>query len=139
MSPPLTHELENRTALTSTTTGDAIVFSGAQPKVLQAELDVTAGGTDGTDFLDVTIQTQLKDGSWVDVIAFTQVAGNAADKTHFAKIVADEPQAMFEIGTSLSAGSIRHILGQKYRAVMTVTDGSGTPTFTFTIRLHAIR
>ena len=79
MAPPLTHTLQDGT-ITATTTGTEVRLS-EQPREMQFELDVTAGGTDGTDTLDVKIQTQLDNGSWLDIAVFTQILGSAPDKT----------------------------------------------------------
>lgn len=119
----------------ATGTGDATrmrrPFSG-----LVAILDVTAAATAAGDTLDVVIQTRLGD-DWVDVIHFTQVVGDGGTKIHVAKLSATEPQAMFEVASALAAGSIRHLIGDEWRAKWTVASATA-PSFTFSVTVVPI-
>ena len=108
-------------------------------EALEAVLDVTAGATEASDTLDVTIQAFVG-GVWVDVIHFSQVLGNAAVKRYFAKICGPEPQAMFEDAAALAAGSVRHLLSDSYRVKHTIVDGGGAAaSFTFSVKANYYR
>jgi len=98
-------------------------------------LDVTAGATTSGDKLDVTVQTKLDgpDGNqWIDVVAFAQTLGNAANKTHIEKISASVVEAGFEIGSALAAGNVRNLIGDVWRASWTVTNANAA-SFTFSV------
>lgn len=96
--------------------------------------DVTNADTDAGDTLDVFVQTQLDGTNWVDVAHFTQVIGTDAAKRFFAKLVPALAEAMFENATTLGAGSIRHLIGERFRARWVIVDsGDADQTFTFSV------
>lgn len=103
---------------------------------LIAVLDVTAAATGAGDTLDVVVQTRIG-SKWVDVVHFTQVVGNGGAKCHVAKVSGTEPQAMYEVGTALAAGSIRNVLGDQWRAKWTIASGTA-PSFTFSVTIAPI-
>ena len=99
---------------------------------LIAILELTNAHSASGDTLDVVVQTRLG-STWVDVAAFTQVLGNGTDTLQFvAKLSATEPQTLFGTATGLTAGNVRHILGDEWRAKWTI---AGTGTFTFSVTI----
>lgn len=101
---------------------DAIAFT----------LDVTAGQTDATDTLDVAVQTTIDGSTWLTVVQFTQIAGNAADKTYIEKISRTAAEAGFEIATALSAGEVRNLIGDTWRVSYVVAE-TNDASFTFSV------
>lgn len=98
------------------------------------ELDVTAGGADSSDKLNVYIQAQLKSGDWVDVMHFTEVLGDAPAKRHVCKIASGLAETTFEASAALASGAVRNILSDRWRCRWAVTSGNA-PTFTFSVTL----
>lgn len=126
-------------ARTADGTGEAVLASSVTERLvnrpykgLALVLDVTVDEATAADKLDVKVQTQLDGVNWVDVCAFTQHAGNAGETRYVAKLTRDLTQAMFTDGV-LSAGAIRNLLGNKWRAVWAVIDDSGSASFTFSV------
>ena len=107
-------------------------------------LDVTDANTDAEDKLDVYVQTMLDGTNWVDVVHFTQCAGNGGAKRYLAKITSQGAETMFESSTALAAGSVRNALGDQWRVRWDVTEagpggsGSGTGFVEFTFSVTAI-
>jgi hypothetical protein len=101
------------------------------------EFDVTAAATEAGDTLDMKIQTMVDGTNWIDVCTFTQVLGNGGAKRYFGKVCAATAQTMFENATSLTAGNVRHILGDTYRCAWAITDAS-TDNASFTFSVTAI-
>lgn len=95
-------------------------------------LDVTAGQTAAADTLDVTLQTELDGSNWVDVVHFTQIAGDDAEKRYHEKINAGLAEAGFEAAATLAAGAVRNMLGKRIRAKWTIVDDTD-PSFTFSV------
>lgn len=93
-------------------------------------LDVTAAATDVGDTLDVFVQT-LIGGQWVDVVHFTQVLGNGGAKRYFAKVSAGLAETMFENGSALAAGSVRHLCGDAWRGRYVFVDANANGSMTF--------
>lgn len=125
-------------ARTADGNGDTIRLLSQHSDVAEAGiafvLDVTAAATDSGDTLGVKIQTKMDGTNWVDVAAFTQVTGNGGAKRHFLKIVNSGSQSAFENGTALSAGSVRNLFGQDWRASWAITDAStDNASFTFSV------
>ncbi len=85
------------------------------------------------DTFDIVVQTLIA-GQWIDVVAFTQILGNDADKdqVHVAKIMSQTAEAMFEDAV-LAGGNVRHLLGTQWRARWTL-GAAGTMTFTLKIQ-----
>jgi len=127
------------TVLLASATKTATGNSQASPATLKDtaggivfELDVTAAATAVGDLLDVAIQTTIDGTNWVDVVAFTQVLGNGGAKRFYAKLSATEPQAVFEGSAAISAGSVRHLIGNQWAVKWTVASSSA-PSFTFSV------
>jgi hypothetical protein len=102
------------------------------------QLDVTAAATEAGDTLDVFIQTTIDGTNWIDVVHFTQVVGNGGAKRHIAKIDNTQPQAMFENGTALAAGSVRNIAGTAWRARWAIVDATTVGNVSFTFSVNAV-
>lgn len=98
-------------------------------------LDVTASATDAADTLDVYIQTKLDGTNWVDVVHFTQVAGNVgAAKRFIAKIAAGLATAEFENGTALGAAAVRNLIGDAWCVRWAIADsGDANSSHTFSV------
>jgi hypothetical protein len=131
-----------RTVLASTTETETGTQSGAvylpdAPNGYLFVLDVTAAATDAGDTLDVSVETALDGTNYVPAVAFTQATGNGGAVRHVAKVSASTAQAMFEASTSLSAGSVRHIIGDLWRVKWTIADAS-TDNASFTFSVSAI-
>ena len=122
-------ELKASGAETSTSAGTTSADLDKFPNTLGIELDVTTAATLAGDTLDVFIQT-LIGSKWTDVAHFTQVLGNGGAKRFLATISKDDGQTMFEVGSTLAAGSLRSVLGNQVRARW---DIAGTGSFTFSI------
>lgn len=96
-------------------------------------LDVTAAATATGDTLDVLVQTRIG-ANWVDVVAFTQVLGDGGAKRYYAKISATEAQDDFESASGLSAGAVRNLIGDEWRARWAITDADTEDvSFTFSV------
>lgn len=130
-------ELLASAARTATGEGAAVTINDAGDH-LSLQLDVTLAATEAGDTLDVFVQTTIDGTNWIDVVHFTQAVGNGGAKRHIAKISKMEPQAMFENGTALAAGSVRHILGEQYRVRWTIADVTtvGNVSFTFSVKAN---
>lgn len=100
-------------------------------RCLTFELDVTSAATVVGDTLDVTVQTRVDTVNWVDVVHFTQVLGNGGAKRFLATISTALNQTMYEVGTALTAGSVRNIFGDDWRVSWVIAGTS--PSFTFSV------
>ncbi|HXT57661.1 MAG TPA: hypothetical protein VN699_03455 [Pirellulales bacterium] len=97
------------------------------------EFDLTAAAAAAGDTLDVVIQTKSDQSNWLDVVHFTQALGNGGAKRYVAAISAGVNQAVVEtIGTALTAGNVRNIWGDEWRASWTIVNSSN-PSFTFSV------
>ncbi len=114
-----------------TDTGDEVALPGMVNGIVFV-LDVTAAATDNADTLDVTVQTLLDGTNWVDVVAFTQCAGDGGAKRHVAKVLAGAAESMFA-DTTLAAGNVRNLLGDKWRVSYAQADADSDGTFTFSV------
>lgn len=104
------------------------------PNAMAFILDVTSAGTDAGDTLDVKVETKLDGSNWVSICAFTQITGDGGAKRHVAKVVSSASESMFEDSSSLSAGSVRNLLGDAFRVSWTIADsGDGDQSFTFSV------
>jgi hypothetical protein len=128
--------LVSSAARTETGVSSAVYIPDAANAVV-FELDVTAAATEAGDTLDLKVQTMLDGTNWVDICTFTQVLGNGGAKRYFGKVCAETAQTMFETATSLSAGNVRHVLGDTYRCAWSITDAS-TDNASFTFSVTAI-
>lgn len=118
-------------AISGTTT--TAVFLPRPNNGIEFTLDVTAAATDVGDTFDISVQTLLDGVNWTDVIAFTQCLGNGGPKRHIAKLLTGTAQAMFEVGTALSAGNIRHLFGDQWRVKVTQVDANSNASFTYAV------
>jgi len=112
----------------------ALIYSGAEEQPMESSS--SSSSLDVPDTLDVFVQTTLDGTNWVDIVHFTQITGETA-KRHYAKVVSSEPQAMFEAGAALNAGSVRHLLGLQYRVRWEIVDGApGMPDLAFEFKVN---
>lgn len=117
-----------------TETGTA--SSSVRMPVMQAAafvLDVTADESTANDTIDVFVQTKIDGTNWVDVVHFTQHAGNAGAKRYTAKLTSHLATTEFENGTALGAAAVRHLIGDEWRVRWDVTDDSESASFTFSV------
>jgi hypothetical protein len=128
------------TMLAATTTPNGAVDSAGSavrlPGMVNAfvfVLDVTAAATDAGDTLDVKIQTKLDGTNWLDVVHFAQCLGNGGAKRHIEKIAAAPAFAGFEVGTALTAGNVRDLLGDDWRVKYDQVDADTDASFTFSV------
>lgn len=123
-------------ARTATGSGDAVRLLeglfGGPCRGMALVLDVTEAATAAGDTLDVAVQTKLDGTNWLDVAAFTQVLGNGGAKRYVAKLSGEQAQAMFEVGSALAAGSVRHLLGLEWRVRWTIAEADAA-SFTFSV------
>lgn len=130
--------LQASAAQTATSTGTTPVYAlPAMEKPVNGVvfmLDLTAAATESGDLLDVYIQTIYDATNWVDIVHFTQCAGNGGAKRYYVKVNADVAQAMFENGAALGAGAIRNLIGKQFRVRWTIVDaGTANASFTFSV------
>lgn len=119
--------------VTTTGTGTAAFIRDTTAGVL-LQLDVTAAATSSGDTLDVKVQTTIDGTNWMDVCYFTQVLGDGGAKRFVCKVSATEPQALFAATTALTAGNVRHVIGDQWRAVWAITDATTQDaSFTFSV------
>lgn len=118
---------------TSTGQGSALELRMFGYQSLYAILDVTAAAAAGTDTLDVVVQAQLDGTNWADAIAFTQVLGNGGAVRHVGKLVNSAAESMFSYAASLSAGNVRNIVADNWRASWTIAGGGADFTFSVSI------
>jgi len=131
--------LEASSAKTASSTGTTAIGGRGEFRAAEFELDVTVSDTDAGDTLDVFIQTTIDGTNWLDVVHFTQVIGTDTAKRFVAKIVGTLAEAMYEVASALAAGSVRHILGKRYRARWDLVDaGADNASFTFSITANFI-
>lgn len=107
-------------------------------------LIVSDANEDSGDTLDVYVQTKLDQTNWTDVVHFTQCTGSGGAVRHIGKVSASEPQAMFATSTALTAGAVRHLIGDEWRVRYDLTEGdsgsgsgSGVGLADFTIEVWA--
>lgn len=99
---------------------------------MQLVCDLTAAAADVGDTLDIKVQTQLG-GIWVDVCYFTQMLGNGGAKRFGAKLMGQTAFALGDIAGALTAGNIRHLLGDAWRVNYVVVDANANSAFTFAV------
>lgn len=129
------------TLLASTTTAAGAVDSqGAAvylPGMVRAYgfvLDLTNAATDVGDTLDVKVQTKIDGTNWLDVVHFTQILGNGSNTLRFIEKCAARPAfAGFEVGTALTAGNVRDLLGDVWRVKYDQVDADTDASFTFSV------
>lgn len=101
------------------------------PNALQLVLDVSAGATDNTDTLVVTVRTMIDGVNWEDIAAFTTVGGGSPIKRIVAKIVPRLGPGV-TADAALTAGQIRHLVGDRYMIAWTIVSGNAA-SFTFSV------
>jgi hypothetical protein len=112
--------------------GSAVNAPGGHVQAIVFTLDVTAAAAGGGDTLDVLIQTDLDGANWVDVVRFSEVVGGGGAKRFTEKIKAAVKEDGFEIGSALTVGTTRDLLGARYRVRWNLADaGGGVQSFTF--------
>ncbi len=119
-----------RTAATGT--GSAVRLAG-MVNALVFSMDVTVDESTAADKLDVYVQTMLDGTNYVDVVRFTQHAGNAGAKRYYAKIAANVALTEFENATGLGAAANRALLGDEWLVRWVITDDSGSASYTFSV------
>lgn len=114
-------------------TGDTVRLPDA-PNGYAFQLDCTAAATESGDILAAFVQTTIDGTNWIDVVAFNTCLGNGGAKRHIAKVSSESAQTAFEVGTALSAGTVRNIIGDLWRVRFTITDAStDNASFTFSV------
>ena len=99
---------------------------------MQLICDLTAASTDVGDTLDVKVQTFMG-GLWVDVCYFTQMLGNGGTKRFGAKLMGQTAFALGDIAGALTAGNVRHLLGDAWRVNYVTVDANANGAFTFAV------
>ena len=104
----------------------------------QAEflLVLTNAGTAAGDTLDVYIDGQMGDGTWVNIVHFTQILGNGADALKFVAICPRPGSTSEEnVTTDVTAGGTpRNFIGDRVRVRYAIVDANGaSATFTFKV------
>ncbi len=116
--------------------GDAVRLPGMVNAIMFV-LDVTAAATDVGDTLDVKVQTKVDGTNWLDVVHFTQVLGNGGAKRYIEKIAASPAFAGFEVGTALTAGNARDLIGDDWRVKYDQVDAVVPQAASFTFSVTA--
>jgi hypothetical protein len=110
----------------------APVYIPRSPNGIELSLNLTNAGTDLADTLDVKVQTKIG-GNWVDVAYFAQMTGTGGTKQFMAKLM---PQTAFSIGdvaAALTAGNVRHLIGDEWQVLYTVVDANSNSAFVFNV------
>ena len=118
-------------AKTTTGTG-AQIFLEHHGREVIFFLDLTAAATDVIDTLDVYVQANV-DGTWIDVVHFTQCLGNGGAKQFVAKTCRGLADSEFSLATALGAAAVRHILSDQYRVRWAIVDADANASFTFSV------
>lgn len=122
-------------AQTSTSTGETAVRLPGMVNAIVFTLDITVDESTAADFLDVFVQTKVDGTNWLDVVHFTQNAGDDGAKRYIEKVAASPAFAGFSaINVALlAAGEVRDLIGDDWRVRFTVVDDSGSASFTFSV------
>lgn len=102
-------------------------------------LQVTAGGSQAGDLLDVFVQSYLNNTVVDDLLRFTQVLGNAPVKTfaaYWIKTVAQATPMRAPTDGTMSAGINQGGAPGLFRVKYNITNGGGTHTFTFSVTME---
>lgn len=94
--------------------------------------DLTSASTDVGDTLDVKVQTNIA-GLWVDVAYFTQMLGNGGTKRFAAKLMSQTAFALGDVAAALTAGNVRHLIGDGWRVNYVTVDANANSAFTFSV------
>lgn len=115
--------------------GDTIIV-GAGFGQAEFLLLLTNAETDADDTLDVFVDSQLGDGTWVNIVHFTQILGNGANDLKFVAICPRAGSTSEENVTAdvAAGGSPRNFIGDRVRVRHVIVDPSGSnATFTFKV------
>ena len=133
-------------------TSNVLEIPDCQAVLCSLNLTAAAIGGDAGDLMDVEIQTYVggqknkttgvwAGGTWIDVCYFTQIIGTTAPQVEVAKITGIAAQALLVVA-GLAPGNIRAgVMGQRWRAQYTPTDGAGVGdhTWTFSVSVQPIK
>lgn len=150
MSANMVAGFSKRLVLHAASTVNTVVTNQASPTgtvgalfpygTVTAVLKVTAGATAAGDTLDVYVDTSLDGGTtWINIIHFTQVLGNAAVKTFAATVARGGGQVATttDVSADAASGVVRpNILGDMLRARYTTVQASAV-SFTFGVTAEA--
>jgi hypothetical protein len=102
-------------------------------------VNLTAAGIVAGDTLDVFIDAEAPDGSWMNAIHFPQMLGNGGVQSFFGVLDATNPGAVTIATTADAAvGVVRPgVFGPSFRTRYTIA-GAATQTFTFAVQAYAI-
>jgi hypothetical protein len=119
-------------------TGDAVQINGER-LVYTWILDITNAATDGTDTLDVYIDTLFGTATWINIVHFTQILGNGADAiTRFVTTVPANMLTTDDATAACAVGVARGVVGSQFRGRYVEVDGGGAAsTFTFSLTGYA--
>lgn len=130
---------ESQKTLASVTTSGAVsstnttaVAISRPPGGMILICDLTAASTDVGDTLDVKVQTQIG-GLWVDVAYFTQMLGNGGTKRFAAKLMNQTAFSLGDVAGALTAGNVRHLVGDAWRVNYVTVDANANGAFTFAV------
>jgi hypothetical protein len=125
-----------RTTAVANQAGDA--FTGiASARRIVVVLDVSAAAGVAGDTLDVYVDVRLPDGSWMNAVHFTQVAGNSAAIRHYAVLDSTAVAATtFNVTADCAAGVTKpYLFGAEIRARHTLVDaGAHGQSVTFGVK-----
>ena len=119
------------------------IFVGGERSWFMFLLNIAnASATDAGDTLDVYIDFSLDDSVWINVVHFTQRAGNAAAANIYTATVYPTlaSAAPVDVTNDVAAGIIRTtILGSYVRARWAIADsGNGNSSHTFSVMAYAL-
>ena len=119
-------------AKTASGLGDSVRLPG-MANAYAFTLDCTVGSAGASDTCDVYVATMLDGVNWTNIVHYTQLTGTGGAKRYIAKVCADLTQDDFEASGSLAASAVRNLMGDEYRATWSITDTSGSGSFTFSV------
>lgn len=99
--------------------------------------DLTAAATEVGDTLDVKVQTKIGE-LWVDVAYFTQMLGNGGTKRFAAKLMGQTAFALGDIAAALTAGNVRHLVGDAWRVNYVAVEANANANSAFTFAVYAV-
>ena len=119
------------------------IFVGGERSWFMFVLNIAnASATDAGDTLDVYIDFSLDDSMWINVVHFTQRAGNAVAANIYTATVypTSASAAPVDVTSDVAAGTIRTtILGPYVRARWAIADvGGDDATHTFSVTAYTL-
>ena len=127
-------------ARTASATGTAYDL-GAAWRRISVLLNITSSATDAADTLDVYVDMSTDNNTWVNVIHFSQQAGDGAAATEYATLEPSTPGASVITATAnVAAGAVRPaFLGRYIRARWVIVDsGDADQSHTFSVTAFAV-